>query len=274
MPGAFVSGHAQSVDPLKRPTRIDVGGFLYSFSEGSGEYGPWWGTRLKATNSPPAGMLGATGIFELVTESHRDTGNESSGVYGAGTAYYDWNQRVFTLSSIGLGSGDPLLKFNLYNEVDLKLFRGRHVVGLGAGYLDYHDVNSASYLSFAASYFWTDTFGSPLRVVLQYNYRRYFAEPIHEQTGAHILVAGFGAEGRWTRVQYIHGRDLFRAGGDGAPVFDADFDGNVLALQHEESLTQSYGFTIGLDFVNKSRNGDGRTLFSGPGAEVGFFWNL
>lgn len=272
----ILSACAQASDDGARQTRVDVGGFYYDFTEGGDQYGPWWGARVKALSSPPPGKLGFTGIVELVAERHQDTGDETGGFYINGGGYYDLSEDLFTFTSVGVGTDEPFVQFNVHEELSFKLPPSRSVViGAGGGYVDYQTQNDASYFALGSTYYWSGTFSDDPSVVIQYQYRRYFANPVDRQLNTHILSFGFGRRPqRWSQIRYVRGQEFFRAGGSTTAVFDADQDGQVLTVEHEELLNAGFGVVVSLDIAQKRNNLDDRTLFSGPGVEMRFFWRF
>ena len=274
--GGMIAAAQAQPDENQRRTRIDVGGFYYNFFEGGDAYGPWWGGHFRAINSPAPGQLGFTGLFEIVAERRDDTGNEADGFYFVSGGYYDLHPDLYSYTSVGLGTNEPFAQFTVHQELNYKLPPNRDVVfGFGGGYVDYIGVNEAGYLSVGTAYYWADTFNDESTSIVQYQYRRYFASPVDEQLNTHILSVGFGWQQRsWTRLRYVNGRELFRAGGGTAALFDADLDGQVLTLEHEHTITDMFGVVVAFDFRKKSRRVDDVTLFSGTGFELRFFWNL
>ena len=275
----LISGTTLAVraqDAGGRATRIDVGAFYQDFSTGRDQYGPWSGIYLKGTNRPPLYQLGFTGILELVAKRHDDEAHENEGAYAVGSAYYDWSPRVYSFSSVGGSTGEPFVQFSAHQEIDVKLTPERNfVLGAGLGYLKYHTVNSNFYVALGGTYYWGGTFASDLPIVLQYHYRRTFADPVDAQLNTHILAVGFGRyHHRWTTVRYLYGQEVFRAGGGGAPTFDPALRGQVISLEHEAQLTDRFGVVAGVAFTHKRHEQEDRTLFSGPGGELRFFWNL
>jgi YaiO family outer membrane protein len=262
--------------PSLRQTKIETGAFYYSFTEGDDRYGPWWGSRLKVVNRPPRYELGFTGIAEVVAEKHDDRGAESKGLYFVGSGIYDWHESIFTYSSIGFGSGEPFSSFNLHQEINFKAFDERRMVlGVGGGYVNYHGDNASKYFSIGSAYYWQNSFAANPNVILQYHFRRYFAQPVDAQMNTHILALEVHWQpGRKTLLRYIHGQELFRAGGNTLPYFDANQKGTALTLQYEEQLTDKLGIAGSIDFAHKYNSLDDQTLFSGPGYELRLSWNL
>jgi|GEM_PF-4629385 len=265
-----VAPHAGEFRESDRVTRVDVGGYRYSFSQGHALYGPWWGGRVRVANSPAAGSPGATGIFEAVAERRNDPGNPVTGVYLVGSGYYDWNDHLYTYSAIGYGSNENFAHFTAHQELDMKMFSDRSVVvSLGGGYLDYQSGDNTPYISAGSAYYWNDSFDPRRSVILQYQYRRYFSSVNNGQLGTHIFgVSVRSGDAHTLSVRYLRGPEAYTVGGGLVPTTNATLFGRSLSAEYETRIDAKYGFAVGVDFIEKVDQSNDATLYRGPGVRA------
>jgi YaiO family outer membrane protein len=250
-----------------RDYRVDASMFLYSF--GQETYGPWWGARTRLTTERPGEP---TGVLELVGERHGDRGHQVTGSYLTGGLYKDWTERVFTASFVGAGSGLPFARFSTHHEMRIKLLESKEVVfGAGGGYVDFDDDNQAGYFSLGTTYFWHGIFDSDPVVVLQYQYRQYYADPVAETAPMQIMSVSALGPGGSTILQYVRGSGDYVIDDVGSTSFRADVSGQAINIGHSRKMTASYGVTVKFEFIERRDETAEQSLFHGIGTEVGIF---
>jgi YaiO family outer membrane protein len=266
---------SQEIPDEGRQTVLGVGGFYYSVTDHTDQEGIWQGGRFRATNSPPRGMLGFTGIFEIVAENRDDPALESNGIYFVGSGYYDWTRTIFSYSSFGYGTDYPFVRFSTHHEVNFKLTNSRKwIVGLGGGYVDYHKGDSSPYFSLGSAYYLSQTFSGDPLLVLQYQYRRYFTEISGAQLNGHIVAAQFRWDtGSTTCLRYVFGQENVRLSSS-LLLSDIRLGGESFSLEHNQPLSPNFGFTLAVSYAHKYLAELNSTVARGSGIEFGIYRKL
>jgi YaiO family outer membrane protein len=199
-------------------------------------YGDWKTLNISYFSEP---TRGTTYFFQSSLYSRV----EGDGLTGTGGLYKEWQDFLYTYSTVTKGSNISYLPdFRIDHDFNFKLgFDKKLVLTIGGTYIDYFTDQSSTIISGGPTYYWG-------KWIFQYRYFNNNNNPGSVRSRSQLFKAGYGQEGlQWTWFSYSFGNQAYLATNLVDPEM-VNQDSFELILQHRHWFGKQYGIFGNISF--------------------------